>query len=305
MANDRVYYYVYVEATKKDGTKYQKLVPAKRGERAQAVKITIKKDGRKEQFNQSEQAKFNAIKTTLLTIEKRKLSNRAPQTKYNIQKATVLTDKEISYLAKLHEPFTGSDTQKEHFEGTKGFSESLKNEMANLERKLSQKVDRFNAPFEVNEELLNQGITEEMQMEYYNLMVAANRRGEEIAIETDSVITPRFSQRMDNLTLDQYIRRMQAASHVMEDDYVSFMAKMYKDDYVDAIKQYIEPYLWKKIEEVFNSISDTQFFNILKARGRDFTAYALDSLITDFGMEYVLQEALTMVSDIKATTSVK
>ena len=202
-----------------------------------------------------------------------------------------------------HKPYSGSETTSETITAPENFGEKLRNSLMEDANKISSKVDRFNAPFEVSEKLLKSGISEEMQMEYYNVMVRANEEAKKINIASDGLLNIGFSQRLDNITVDQFIRRLEAAENVLSGDYMNSLAEKYKSDYVEAFFGIIDEETYEDLKNTVNSVDALTFLSLLKSRKMDMFAYAIDSVLTDFGIEQVTGEANAMITAIKEYTA--
>lgn len=202
-----------------------------------------------------------------------------------------------------HKTYTGNETTSETITASDNFGEKLRNSLMEDANKISSKVDRFTAPFEVSEKLLKAGISEEMQMEYYNVMVRANEEAKKINIASDGLLNIGFSQRLDNITVDQFIRRFEAAENVLSGDYMNSLAEKYKSDYVEAFFGIIDDELYEDLKSAVNSVDALTFLSLLKSRKMDMFAYAIDSVLTDFGIEQVTGEANAMMTAIKEYTA--
>lgn len=198
-----------------------------------------------------------------------------------------------------HEPFTGSKTtSKLHIVDKEEFRRRLTNSLRETEEKITTKVstaEKFEYS-EVAEKRL--GLTKSEQKLLYNIFKKANEEGENLGKLTDDLIKPRFSLRLDTIRNNEQLKnRIAAAEEVLSGDYLENIAKQYKQDFIQNFEFHLETDLYNKLKDKLEDMDDLDFLNYIKNNRVDYLAYALDSLITDYGYDLIAGEVRRIIRD--------
>lgn len=149
--------------------------------------------------------------------------------------------------------------------------------------------------------LENLGVSKEEQKEIVALFEAANVALERIKEYTDDTVGKYFSLNLQNITsLEQLQRRLEAAVKVQSPDFLSDLGAKYKEDFLTNFNGIIEKRLYNQLEELVNELGNVQFLAFLKRQNQDYLAYALQSLINEDKMDYIIREVEGLIDAAKS-----
>lgn len=162
------------------------------------------------------------------------------------------------------------------------------------------------------------GLGEEEQRNIYELFKKANEMGEQIRESTEDGIKIKFSYNIGHWRVDAntLLKRIERAQEIVRGDYLTNRAQEYVDDLLDIINNFVsdktmikpidpqdldedeedeEVPLKEYIKELFEGLPAESIFLIMKKYNLSYLAYAWDSIIQDYGYNFIISEITDLV----------
>lgn len=150
-------------------------------------------------------------------------------------------------------------------------------------------------------------LNEEQQREVWETLRQANMVGKEIEDQTGGEIKVRFSYNLDHWRVNEttLLARLNAAQRVIEGRYLEDRAEENISNLLETIDLYMDEsdveyadlrnYVGKKglketAKEIISSVNSVDLYVLLHEMNLEHLPYAWDSLVRDFGYEYVMDQ---------------
>jgi len=141
----------------------------------------------------------------------------------------------------------------------------------------------------------NYGLSEERQLEIFNKFKEANAIIEKIREQTGDHIGFPISYNLE-IPSDRLESRLARANEYINGDYVTRISIEYKEDFKNNFKEHLTKEMYDELVEAIDSLTDLEFLKMLKNTRYDSLAYAIQSIIKEFGYEFLIGEVKAIIS---------
>lgn len=139
------------------------------------------------------------------------------------------------------------------------------------------------------------GLSEEKQLEIFNKFKEANDIIEKIRQQTSDHIGFPISFNLE-IEPERLERRIARANEFLAGNYIERISAEYKEDFKNNFKEHLTSDLYEELSSAIDSLSDIKFLKMLKNTRYDSLAYAIQSIIDEFGYEFLLGEVKAIIN---------